>query len=90
VAERLQTNFSVIECRCPEDILKGRLENRLSEKGEASDGRWEIYQAQKNDFDPINEFLPDEHLVVNTTVSPDICVNQILQKIRGIECHHLK
>jgi hypothetical protein len=84
-AERLQADFYVIECRCPEDVLKLRLERRLSEKGEASDGRWEIYLAQRNDFDLIKEFSPEEHFMVDTTASPEVCVNQILQKIKKIE-----
>lgn len=82
-AERLHVDFYVIECLCPEDVLKDRLEKRLSEAGEASDGRWEIYQAQKEDYDAINEFSSGEHLVVNTASPPETCVQEILLKIRN-------
>jgi len=83
-AERLQADFYVIGCQCTEDVLKGRLEKRLSETGEASDGRWEIYQAQKNDFEPINELPPSEYVVVDTADSPDSCVHEVLLKIKGV------
>jgi len=83
-AEGLKADFHVIECRCPEEILKGRLSRRLTEAGEVSDGRWEIYQVQKKDFDPINELTPDEHVAVNTAASPEVCVHEILLKIKKI------
>jgi len=83
-AEQLQADFYVIECKCHEDVLKGRLEKRLSEAGEASDGRWEIYQAQKNDFDPISELSISQHFSVDTAASPEVCVNEILLKIKNI------
>jgi len=84
VAEGLKADFYVIECRCPEEVLKERLIRRLTEAGEASDGRWEIYQAQKRDFDSINELIPDEHVIVNTAASPEVCVYGILLRIKGI------
>ncbi|SEL93428.1 hypothetical protein SAMN04489760_10143 [Syntrophus gentianae] len=84
LAERLKADFYVIECRLPEEILKERLDRRLTEAGEASDGRWEIYLAQKGDFDPINELSSGEHLLVNTADTPETCAHEILLKIKGI------
>lgn len=83
-AGRLDADFYAIECRCPEDVLKERLEKRLSETGEASDGRWEIYQAQKKDFDPVDELSAGEHFSVSTAAPPDVCVQEILLKIKNL------
>jgi len=83
-AVRLQADFYVVECRCPEDLLKERLNKRLAETGEASDGRWEIYLAQKTDFDPINELSPGEHITVTTAASPEVCVHEILLQVKDI------
>ncbi len=84
LAERLQADFRVIDCRCREEVLRERLNRRLTEAGEASDGRWEIYLAQKGDFDPVDELSPEEVIVVDTAASPDACVHEILLKMKGI------
>ncbi|OHE22550.1 MAG: hypothetical protein A2Z43_00440, partial [Syntrophobacterales bacterium RBG_19FT_COMBO_59_10] len=41
-AKELGADFFLIECVCPEETVKERLENR---RGDASDGRWEIFLA---------------------------------------------
>jgi len=82
LAEGMHADFFVVECLCPEEILEERLNRRLTEAGEVSDGRWEIYMAQKSDFDPINELATGEHLPVNTTDSPEACAHEILLKMR--------
>jgi len=40
-----------IHCTCPDNVVKKWLEERLKKKT-VSDGRWEIYQNQKNTFEP--------------------------------------
>jgi uncharacterized protein len=70
-AKQLGASFLIIECICPEDIIKRRLQERLTETGEPSDGRWEIYQTQKNDFDPFDEAEKESHMVVRTDRPPD-------------------
>ncbi|HSW57552.1 MAG TPA: AAA family ATPase [Dehalococcoidales bacterium] len=55
----------VVECRLDENNIKERLTQRL--KGSSvSDGRWEIYEPQKKIFDPVVEFPPSSHFVVDT------------------------
>jgi hypothetical protein len=36
-----------------------------------SDGRWEIYAAQKQTVEPITEFPPESYLVLQTGASPE-------------------
>ena len=82
-AERLKADFFIIECICPENIIKERLALRTSDKGEASDGRWEIYHAQKETFESITEIPGNRHIIINTSLTPEECTYKALQKIRN-------
>ena len=53
LAGRLHVPFYVIECTCPDDIVKIRLEKRMLDKDNPSDGRWEILQEQKKQYEEI-------------------------------------
>ena len=84
VAERLEADFRVVECQCPEDVLRERLDARLGESGQASDGRWEIYTAQKASFEAATELPASERIVVNTAETSEACVDAVLRWLRGI------
>ncbi len=53
----------IIQCICPDAIVKKRLDERIKKKS-VSDGRWEIYQVQKTTFEP---FTPEEHILTIDT-----------------------
>jgi predicted kinase len=53
--------------------------------GQASDGRWEIYKRQKDDFDAINEIDKNSHITVDTTESIDTCIEKIIESLRVYE-----
>jgi len=82
-ARRLGADCWIVACQCPEETVKGRLEARMAAPGEASDGRWEIYLAQKGDFDPMNETTGSRLVVVDTSEAPEICAGRILEAIQG-------
>ncbi len=83
-ARRLQADFFVVECACADDIIRERLASRMTDKKEASDGRWEIYQAQKDTFEEINE-LPDiSHIVIDTSLMPEENTYRILLRIKNL------
>ena len=81
-AERLKADFFIIECTCPENIIRKRLDMRTFDKGEASDGRWEIYLAQKEAFERITEMPEDSHIIIDTSLTPEECTYKTLQKIK--------
>lgn len=64
LAKELNSSFFIIECVCPESVIKERLERRIKRKS-VSDARWELYYDQKREFEPIGS---DEktHIIVNT------------------------
>jgi predicted kinase len=53
-----------IQCVCPDDVVKKRLENRLKKKS-VSDGRWEIYLQQKTTFEPFSS--EEDSLTMDTS-----------------------
>ena len=55
--------FIPVFCTCPESVAKEWLDERLKSKS-VSDGRWEIYQLQKESFDM---FTDDEQPVIIDT-----------------------
>jgi aminoglycoside phosphotransferase family enzyme/predicted kinase len=82
LADKTGADFFIIECTCPEDTIKSRLEKRMLRKEDASDGRWEIFQAQKKDFDRIDEVSPKAHIIIDTSNTPDTCASEAVSSIR--------
>jgi aminoglycoside phosphotransferase family enzyme/predicted kinase len=80
VAREMGADFFVIECILDEANIKKRLERRL--KGETiSDGRWEIYQPQKEAFEPVKEAAPPKHAIIDTSKPLEENIRQILDKV---------
>ena len=66
LAEKVKADFAVIECLLTEETVKNRLEQRLKD-GSVSDGRWEIFEQQKQDFDKITELPSENHIILDTS-----------------------
>ncbi len=75
-------DFFIVECVCPDKIVKERLDARLSDSKEASDGRWEIFEAQKGSFEKIDEFPTDCHITIDSSQRPEGCMEEAIDKIR--------
>jgi predicted kinase len=69
LATEAKANIHFILCTCPEHKIKERLVRRSSIKSQISDGRWEIYLKQKEDFDPTNH-LNQDYLISLSTDRP--------------------
>jgi hypothetical protein len=82
-AGKVHADFYVVECVCAEEIIKQRLEVRASDSKEPSDGRWEIFHAQKDNFEPITELPEGHHIAVNTAAPPEECLQRLIRQIRG-------
>lgn len=65
LARDLEIPFSFIECQAPREVCRERLRTR--ERG-ASDGRLAIFDDFCAKWEQVNEFSPDEHLVLDTTL----------------------
>jgi hypothetical protein len=80
LAEKFGAAFLLTECVLDESEVKRRLKQRLQE-GAISDGRWEIFVQQKEIFEPINEFLPENHLIIDTSKPSAELLQLILSRL---------
>ena len=83
VAKRWNAGLFVVECVAPEEVVKERLDARQAARTDPSDGRWELYIAQKADFERVTEIPAEMHLVVDTARPPEECLEEALWKIKG-------
>jgi aminoglycoside phosphotransferase family enzyme/predicted kinase len=56
LAGRTGAGLFIINTTCPDQVAKTRLESRILDVGEPSDGRWELFHQQKGEFDPIEDY----------------------------------
>ncbi len=85
LAQRLRAPFYIIECTCPDDVVKVRLEKRMLDHDNPSDGRWEILQEQKKQYEAISEFPADCCFKVDTSDHPEMMRQNIVQTIKMAE-----
>lgn len=82
MARNLSVRFYILECVCPDEVTQKRLEKRVLEKDNDSDGRWELFQKQKKDFDKINEVPADYYFKIDTSANPEVNRQEIIRKIK--------
>jgi len=70
VAQKARGGFFAVECAAPEEEVRRRLEGRLSDPTAVSDGRWEVYLAQKGFREPLDEVPKEKRIAVDTSVAP--------------------
>jgi uncharacterized protein len=70
MARGLGADFLVLECVLSEEEIMRRLNKRLGENS-TSDGRWEIFYYQKEEFQPVTELSRQQHWVIDTSPLPD-------------------
>jgi aminoglycoside phosphotransferase family enzyme/predicted kinase len=81
LAERIGAKFCVLECWCPEEELRRRLDARVARGGSVSDGRWELIDQQRRAFESLFEVPPSQHLKVDTTQTSDRVVDAVLHQL---------
>jgi aminoglycoside phosphotransferase family enzyme/predicted kinase len=81
LARQANADFLVMECRVEEEEAKRRLARRPTDGSEPSDGRWELFADQKEDFERVEGMGPDFHLLLNTQASVEECFGVIFQHL---------
>ncbi|MBI4307724.1 MAG: AAA family ATPase [Chloroflexi bacterium] len=81
LAEGMSAEFFVLEAVCPEAVIMERLQKRVREGRSPSDGRPEIYAAQKRSYDPVAEADSAHHLVVDTSRPRERAVDDVLRRL---------
>ena len=90
LAKKLQIRFFVLECFCPDDITQKRLEKRVLDNDNVSDGRWELFQQQKDNFEPIDEITADYRFKIDTSEKPEVFRHEMIRKIKLAEFEMVK
>jgi uncharacterized protein len=90
LAGKLHVPFYFIECVCPDDVVKIRLDKRKLDKDNPSDGRWEILEEQKRQFEATNEIPEACYFKIDTSDNPEILLQKIIETIKRTEMESLK
>jgi predicted kinase len=67
VAARANTSLLVVECSAPDEVVRQRQKQREGEAWTTSEGRWEVYLAQKAALEPATEVPEAQRVAVDTT-----------------------
>lgn len=84
-AAELGAEFVLLLTQCPDDIIKERLDRRKNDPDAVSDGRWEIFQQQKEEFQPVG---PEEGLTIPIDTSLPLLdnVDRVLTQLGLMSC----
>jgi predicted kinase len=70
LARKNRIPLVMIHCRLSEGLVQERLVKRSGAGNDISDGRWEIYAAQKESFEPVVDVPAESYLVLDTELPP--------------------
>ncbi|CAN5730084.1 bifunctional aminoglycoside phosphotransferase/ATP-binding protein [soil metagenome] len=82
LALELGAQFLITRCEAPEEVTRSRLAEREGDPSSVSDGRWDIYLAQRAAADPLSTAEASNATTVNTNDDLDDQVEAVL--------HHLE
>lgn len=71
----------MVICELPEDITRQRLDARVEEGGVPTDGRWEIYAAQRDSFQPPDELSAASVIRLDTSTSPQSVIQTLVSHL---------
>jgi predicted kinase len=84
LAECYNAPFYIVYASCPENLTRERLDERGQRSGEHSDGRWELFHRQKDEFEQPG--AGEAKLIhLETARSLDDNINDILKAMELID-----
>ncbi|MGB6067077.1 MAG: AAA family ATPase [Desulfomonilaceae bacterium] len=86
LATRTGAWFRIVECIAPHSVVRERLQERIHKADEPSDGRWEVFEIQKADFEPLRanerplarqwDSAADQNIFLGTFIRELLCSSQ--------------
>ncbi len=73
----------VVECSAPDAVVAERQRGRRDDGWSASEGRWEVYLAQKARYEPPDETAASQRLTVDTTLPLEEQIVAVLTALEG-------
>ncbi|MPZ78555.1 MAG: AAA family ATPase, partial [Deltaproteobacteria bacterium] len=83
LAERFNVPLVAVHCFASDQTTRERLDRRAQEGKDISDGRWEIYQRQKNAYEPIEEIPAASRLELNTAKPAEKLASRVENFLRS-------
>jgi aminoglycoside phosphotransferase family enzyme/predicted kinase len=80
-AQALGMETWIIECQLPDHIARQRLESRLAEGTSVSDGRWELYHRQQQEWEPVSEVAADRYISLDTSGPVEENLQELLHRL---------
>jgi len=80
-AAALNARCFFIQCVCSDKIVRERLKIRARDPQAVSDGRWEIYLAQKESFQPPSELEPSQLISFETELPVALLVENLATRL---------
>jgi uncharacterized protein len=77
LAARYAALFCILHTSCRDNLAKERLDSRSSKAGEPSDGRWELFYRQKDEFEPPDS-CEGKLIFLDTSRPPPDIIDDIL------------
>jgi aminoglycoside phosphotransferase family enzyme/predicted kinase len=81
LAREGKTRLLVVECSAPDEVVRERQKGRESQAWTTSEGRWEVYLAQKARHEPATELPESERLSIDTTTAFEEQIQAVLKKL---------
>jgi hypothetical protein len=82
LAAAQQVPLLLVECHCPEDVVRRRLAERAARGDSPSDADWNIYLEQRKRYEAIGDDEAAGHLVLDTAAAPEHMARLIEQALR--------
>jgi uncharacterized protein len=81
LAQKTRARIRFIECRAPVKAIRQRLFLRAGDTQAISDGRWELFNLQRQDFDPVLDPVRSKRLVVKAVRPPEQIIQNLIVEI---------
>lgn len=82
LARRRRARFLALDVRCGEEEVRRRLSERIGGRWVVSDGRWEIYQRQKEAFEPLDDIPPRDRIIVDAEQPVTLAIANVFERLR--------
>ncbi|MPZ50211.1 MAG: AAA family ATPase [Dehalococcoidia bacterium] len=83
LAGQLRARLLLVECSAPDEVVRDRQRRREGEAWTASEGRWDVYLAQKARIEPVTEVPDSRRITIDTTLPIAEQIEAIRAKLKG-------
>lgn len=81
IAAEAGSGFYAFQCECTSAAVHERLDRRMKASRDASDGRWELFELQKKDYEKVSGLPRGAHILIDTCGTQNQSLYQALSGI---------